>query len=144
MDAELIETMTATPAIARLMTISRFPVQAPLAVPSKRGAMLLQRALLPVDSANAGRFRRPSRRGETTIARDLARTIDALHVRIDSIEQALRSAGWKVEGEGYSVAYAVAEDNLRLGHRVVADCVDTARFDVRESVRTILDSLLLR
>jgi predicted kinase len=123
--------------------------------------------------------------------------------------------GWKVEGEGYRVAYAVAEDNLRLGLSVVADCVnpwpltrtewravakragvravsvevvcsdaaehkrrvdsrsadieghrlptwsevlerdyrpwdgdrvviDTARLDVRESVRTILDSLLLR
>lgn len=28
------------------------------------------------------------------------------------------------EGEGYSVAYAVAEDNLRLGRTVVADCVN--------------------
>jgi len=32
--------------------------------------------------------------------------------------------GWKVEGEGYRVAYAVAEDNLRLGLSVVAECVD--------------------
>jgi predicted kinase len=153
--------------------------------------------------------------GKTAIARDLATALGALHLRIDSIEQALRNAGWNVAGEGYSVAYAVAEDNLRLGHRVVADCVnpwpltrnewegvanragvpavsvevvcsdvvehkrrvesrpadiaghrlptwsevlerdyrpwdgdrlviDTARLDVRESVRTILDSLLLR
>jgi predicted kinase len=48
----------------------------------------------------------------------------AVHVRIDSIEQALRHAGWKVEGEGYSVAHAVAEDNLRLGRNVIADCVN--------------------
>src|SRR5262245_37305856 len=62
--------------------------------------------------------------GKTTIARELAASIGATHVRIDSIEQAMRNAGWKVEGEGYSVAYAVAEDNLRLGGTVVADCVN--------------------
>jgi predicted kinase len=62
--------------------------------------------------------------GKTTIARELARAIDAVHVRVDSIEQALRNAGWTVQGEGYAVAYAVAEDNLRLGLRVVADCVN--------------------
>lgn len=62
--------------------------------------------------------------GKTAIARRLARTVPAVHVRIDSIEQALRHAGWPVEGEGYSVAYAVAEDNLRLGLIVIADCVN--------------------
>lgn len=62
--------------------------------------------------------------GKTTIARELARRLEAVHVRIDSIEQALRGCGWRVEGEGYEVAYAVAADNLRLGHIVVADCVN--------------------
>lgn len=62
--------------------------------------------------------------GKTTIARELARAIGAVHVRIDSIEQALRNAGWQVEGQGYSVAYAIAEDNLRLGRSAVADCVN--------------------
>ena len=62
--------------------------------------------------------------GKTTIARELARTIGATHLRIDSIEQALRQAGVRVEGEGYRVAYAVAEDNLRLGRTVIADCVN--------------------
>lgn len=62
--------------------------------------------------------------GKTTIARALARTIGAVHLRIDSIEQALRSAGYRVEGEGYDVAYAVAEDNLRAGRTVIADCVN--------------------
>lgn len=62
--------------------------------------------------------------GKTTIARELAAAMDAVHVRIDSIEQALRNAGWKVEGEGYSVAHAVAEDNLRIGRSVIADCVN--------------------
>jgi predicted kinase len=62
--------------------------------------------------------------GKTTIARELARTLDAMHLRIDSIEQALRSAGYRVEGAGYDVAYAVAEDNLRAGRTVIADCVN--------------------
>jgi predicted kinase len=62
--------------------------------------------------------------GKTAIARELARTIGAVHLRIDSIEQALRRAGYRVEGEGYEVAYAVAEDNLRAGRTVIADCVN--------------------
>ncbi len=62
--------------------------------------------------------------GKTTIARELARATGAVHVRIDSIEQALRQAGLKIECEGYSVGYAVAEDNLRLRRVVIADCVN--------------------
>jgi predicted kinase len=62
--------------------------------------------------------------GKTAIAREIARTIGAVHLRIDSIEQALRRAGYRVEGEGYEVAYAVAEDNLRAGRTVIADCVN--------------------
>ena len=62
--------------------------------------------------------------GKTTIARELARATGAVHVRIDSIEQVLRNAGWQVAGEGYRVACAVAEDNLRLGRVVIADCVN--------------------
>jgi predicted kinase len=62
--------------------------------------------------------------GKTAIARELARTIGAVHLRIDSIEQVLRGAGYRVEGEGYAVAYAVAADNLRAGRTVIADCVN--------------------
>ena len=62
--------------------------------------------------------------GKTTIGRELARATGAAHIRIDSIEQALRDAGVAVEAEGYRVAYAVAEDNLRLGRNVIADCVN--------------------
>jgi len=62
--------------------------------------------------------------GKTTIARALARETGAVHVRIDSIEQALRDEGVSVEGQGYAAAYAVAEDNLRLGRIVIADCVN--------------------
>jgi predicted kinase len=62
--------------------------------------------------------------GKTTIARELTRRTHAVHVRIDSIEQALRNTGLAVRSEGYAVAYAVAEDQLRAGHVVVADCVN--------------------
>ena len=62
--------------------------------------------------------------GKTTISRALATAIRAVHLRIDSIEQALRTCGVAVEEEGYVVAYAVAEDNLRLGRTVISDCVN--------------------
>ena len=62
--------------------------------------------------------------GKTTVGRELARATGGVYIRIDSIEQAMRAAGWNVESEGYRVAHAVAEDNLRLGRIVVADCVN--------------------
>ena len=63
--------------------------------------------------------------GKTAIATRLARDIEAVHLRIDSIEQALRRSNIRVAGpEGYVVAYAIAEDNLRLGRTVIADSVN--------------------
>jgi predicted kinase len=65
--------------------------------------------------------------GKTTIARELARQIAAVHIRIDSIEQAIRDSGLlrqSMDDAGYRVGYAVAEDNLRLGRTVIADSVN--------------------
>ncbi len=64
--------------------------------------------------------------GKTAIAKELARQLGALHLRIDSIEQAIRDSGVSepLNDKGYRVAYAVAEDNLRVGHTVIADCVN--------------------
>jgi predicted kinase len=62
--------------------------------------------------------------GKTTIARELAAQVAAVYLRIDSIEQALREQGLRVEGEGYRASQAIAEDNLRLGRIVIADCVN--------------------
>jgi predicted kinase len=81
--------------------------------------------------------------GKTTIARELARVTGAVHVRIDSIEQALRGAGVAVEGEGYRVAYAVAEDNLRLGRTVIADCVNPWPL-TRDAWRAVADRVGVR
>jgi predicted kinase len=63
--------------------------------------------------------------GKTTLSRTLARERSAVHIRIDTIEQALREAGgMRVGNEGYLVAYRLAADNLRLGLDVVADSVN--------------------
>ena len=60
--------------------------------------------------------------GKTTLSKLLAVRLGAVHVRIDTIEQALRDlCGIKVEGEGYRLAYRIAADNLRLGLSVIAD-----------------------
>ena len=63
--------------------------------------------------------------GKSTIATSLARRIGAVHLRIDTIEQAMRNAGLKVSGpEGYLAARDLAEDNLRIGHSVIVDSVN--------------------
>jgi len=64
--------------------------------------------------------------GKTTIARELARRLRAVYLRIDSIVQALRASGMAepMNDAGYRVAYRVAEDNLRAGMTVIADSVN--------------------
>jgi predicted kinase len=82
--------------------------------------------------------------GKTTIARGLARQLGAVHVRIDSIEQAIRESGVAVaslDDAGYRAGYAIAGDNLTLGHTVIADSVNplpvtrTAWIDVAARAR---------
>ena len=63
--------------------------------------------------------------GKSTLARSLARRIGAVHLRVDTIEQAMRNAGFTVSGpEGYLAARDLAEDNLRIGHTVIVDSVN--------------------
>jgi predicted kinase len=65
--------------------------------------------------------------GKTTIARELAQQIGAVHLSIDTIEQAIR-ASIGAEDDCYRAAYGaaleLARDNLRLGRTVVTDCVN--------------------
>jgi predicted kinase len=76
--------------------------------------------------------------GKTTIARELARQLGAVFVRIDSIEYAIRQSARQapVEDAGYRAAYAVAEDNLRAGLTVVADSVNPLTI-TREAWRAV-------
>ena len=65
--------------------------------------------------------------GKTTIAHALALELGAVHIRIDTIEHALRESGKLIgpmDDAGYRVGYAMAEGNLRLGLTVIADCVN--------------------
>ena len=64
--------------------------------------------------------------GKSTLAAALARDMAAVYLRVDTIEQAIRDAGWAgdIGPAGYLVGYALARSNLRLGRPVVADSVN--------------------
>lgn len=63
--------------------------------------------------------------GKSTLATSLSRRIGAVHLRADTIDQAMRNTGLVVSGpEGYLVARAIAEDNLRIGLAVIVDSVN--------------------
>jgi predicted kinase len=64
--------------------------------------------------------------GKSTLARRLAKETGAVWLRIDTIEVAMADGDetFYVGGRSYFVAYAVAEDNLRLGRTVIADSVN--------------------
>lgn len=65
--------------------------------------------------------------GKTTLAHAVAQERCATYLRIDTIEQVLRSSGvlaGDVGPAGYLIAYALAETNLRLGRTVVTDAVN--------------------
>src|SRR6202030_936512 len=65
--------------------------------------------------------------GKTTIARELARQLGAVHVRVDSLEEAILDSGVlssPIDDAGYRVGYGVAADNLRVGRTVIADSVN--------------------
>lgn len=62
--------------------------------------------------------------GKSTIARELARRMGAVWLRVDTIETAIADADSPIADEGYRAAYALAIDNLRLGLDVVGDSVN--------------------
>ena len=79
--------------------------------------------------------------GKSTISRDLARRLGAVYIRIDTIEQAIRSAGMLATGTdvgpaGYIAAYRIAAENLRLGNTVIADSVNPLKI-TRDAFRHI-------
>jgi predicted kinase len=84
--------------------------------------------------------------GKTAIAKQLARELDAVYLRIDSVEQAIRDCGVaskSLDDAGYRIGYAVAEDNLRLGRTVIADSVNPLRL-TRDAWKSVADRALAR
>jgi predicted kinase len=69
--------------------------------------------------------------GKTTLARLLARELNAVYVRVDTLEQALVRAfpaGTEIGAAGYTVAHAVTTENLITGMTVVVDAVNALEF----------------
>lgn len=66
--------------------------------------------------------------GKTTLAKELAAQTRAVHLRLDSVEAALKLSVLKidpVEDAGYLAIASVAVDNLLLGFDVIADTVNS-------------------
>ncbi|MBQ4798867.1 AAA family ATPase [Pseudoalteromonas sp. MMG006] len=60
--------------------------------------------------------------GKTELSKYLSSSLGAVHIRIDTIEQELKSCGFnKLYDEGYKIAFALALENLKNGLSVVAD-----------------------
>lgn len=76
--------------------------------------------------------------GKTSLARQLSRRLVATYLRIDTIEQALRQLKGDVGIGGYLVGYALAEDNLRAGGKVIADSVNPLD-ETREAWRQVAE-----
>ena len=77
--------------------------------------------------------------GKSTIAKRLSQRLNAVYLRVDTVEQALRngSAHFREIGpEGYFILYALARDNLRLGSTVITDSVNDLN-QVRDAFREI-------
>ncbi|PIE09810.1 MAG: adenylyl-sulfate kinase [Rhodobacterales bacterium] len=65
--------------------------------------------------------------GKTTISKSLSALSKAVHLRVDSVEAALKRSLLNIhsaEDAGYLAIAAVAKDNLLLGFDVIADTVN--------------------
>jgi len=65
--------------------------------------------------------------GKTTLARELALRTNAIHLRVDSVEAALKNCSLNIhpaEDAGYVILASVAMDNLLLGFDVIVDTVN--------------------
>jgi predicted kinase len=83
--------------------------------------------------------------GKSTLASQLADRLDAVYLRIDSIEQAIRTSGILTGGTdlrdaGYTVCYGVAADNLVIGKTVIADSVNPLKI-TRDAYRSVAERI---
>jgi predicted kinase len=78
--------------------------------------------------------------GKSTLSSALAIELQATYLRVDVVEQAMRDAGTWVDGPaGYVVCYAIASQNLLLGHDVIADMVNPIQI-TRQAWRNVAES----
>lgn len=79
--------------------------------------------------------------GKTTLSQIVAQRVNAVYLRIDTIEQALRElCSVDVQGEGYRLSYRIAADNLHLGMSVVADSCNPIELTRREWEQVALEA----
>lgn len=75
------------------------------------------------------------------MAQLLAARVGAAHLRIDTIEQALRDlCSVDVQGEGYRMAYRIAADILRSGVSVASDSCNPIELTRREWEQVAVNS----
>lgn len=66
--------------------------------------------------------------GKTTISKEIAKRLKAVYLRVDTVEQtlkSLKSTSGSIGPEGYMICYQIAIENLQLGLNVVADSVNS-------------------
>jgi len=79
--------------------------------------------------------------GKSTLSQYIAKRYNALYLRIDTVEQALRDlCDFDVKGEGYRLSYRIAGDNLKLGLSVVADSCNPWNLTRKEWEKVAEDS----
>ncbi len=79
--------------------------------------------------------------GKSTLSQIVAQRVNAIYLRVDTVEQALRElCSVDVQGEGYRLSYRIATDNLRLGMSVVADSCNPLELTRREWQQVALEA----
>lgn len=80
--------------------------------------------------------------GKTTLAKRLAARTRAIHLRVDSVEAALKRSALSIhpaEDAGYLAIASIAKDNLLLGFDVIADTVNPIEISRKLWVKTASD-----
>lgn len=71
--------------------------------------------------------------GKSTLAKTFSEKMNAVYLRIDTIEQEIRDlCNFNVGGEGYRLTYRIIEDNLKVGNNVISDQVNPVNFIRKE------------
>ena len=79
--------------------------------------------------------------GKSTLSKFIAKEYNAVYLKIDTIEQKLRDLyNFDVSGEGYHLAYSIADDNLKLGHHVVSDSCNPINITRKEWEKVAIEN----